>query len=90
MNIGSLQGGPVFCPEDRGYSMKIALCGIPPSEIIGQGGPRGPKTTQTTATALYCPLKLDGKIIPLKTQYTLVEEHRGNQTRTNLNSLHIG
>lgn len=28
----------------------------PPSEIIGQGGPRGPKTTQTTATALYCPL----------------------------------
>lgn len=70
--------------------MKISVCGISSSEVIGHGGLKAPKTSQTTAITLGCPLKLDGKITMLKTQCIFVEEHRGNQTRTNLDIISVG
>lgn len=49
-------------------------------QVVGQGLPRDPQTTETLTIALGCPAELEDKTLSLKTTRSLVQKPSRHQT----------
>lgn len=78
MNDGTLHGWMMLLPES-GCGLLDRNSSLWYESLLMSDWSRDPKalkTIQTIATALACPLELDGDNPPLKTPHALVERHR--------------